>query len=182
MTFSTKGLWPPLSQTKDVSLLGSGLTNLKSYSTGRHTRFIDSVKYYQQPLSKLASSTNADEKSRIKKLFLEYLEYVHPYYSTLFVDELSQENKKFVLEYLASRKGCFPYEIVTGFNSLSAVPEDGNFWPIDNFYPRLKDEGISEKEWEGCRKLFKVLKMRSLSDFNDIYNVQDVIILAVILE
>ena len=117
------------------------MANLKSYSKGRHIRFIDSIKYYQQPLSKLASSTNADQKSRIKNVFLEYIGHVHPYYSTFFIDELSQENKQFVLEYLASGKGCFPYEIVTGFNSLSAVPEDGNFWPIDNFYSRFKDEG-----------------------------------------
>ena len=41
---------------------------------------------------------------------------------------------------------------------------------------------MSQKEWEGCRKLFKVLKMRNLSDFNDIYNIQDVFKLGVILE
>ena len=69
MTFLTKGLWLSLWQTKDVSLLGSGLTNLKSYTIGNHIKFIDSVKYYQQPLSKLASSANAEEKSRIKSLF-----------------------------------------------------------------------------------------------------------------
>ena len=50
MMFLTKGLWLSLSQTQDVSLLGSGLTTLKSYTLGRHVKFIDSVKYYQQPL------------------------------------------------------------------------------------------------------------------------------------
>ena len=69
----TKGLWLSLWQTKDVSLLGSGLTNLKSYTIGNHIKFIDSVKYYQQPLLKLASSANAEEQSRIKSLFLEDL-------------------------------------------------------------------------------------------------------------
>ena len=38
------------------------------------------------------------------------------------------------------------------------------------------------KKTEGCRKLFKRLKMRNLSDFNNIYNIQDVFILGVILE
>ena len=38
------------------------------------------------------------------------------------------------------------------------------------------------KNTEGCRKLFKRLKMRNLSDFNNIYNIQDVFILGVILE
>ena len=46
----------------------------------------------------------------------------------------------------------------------------------------MRDEGISQKGWEGCKKLYKILRMRNLSDFNDIYNIQDVIILAIILE
>ena len=83
---------------------------------------------------------------------------------------------------MSSGKGCFSYEVVTGFDSLSAIPENGDFWNIETFYSRLKDEGISQKEWEGRRKLFKDLKMRNLSDFNDIYNIQDVFILGVILE
>lgn len=71
------------------------------------------------------------------------------------MNELSQEDREFVLEYLASGKGCLPYEIVAGFNSLFDVSEDGDFWPIESFYSRLKDHGISQKEWEGCRKIFK---------------------------
>ena len=181
MTFLTKGLWLSLWQTQDFSLLGSGLTALKSYTLGRHVKFIDSVKYYQQPLAKLARSTDANEKKRIRSLFLDYLAYTHPYYSKFFLD-LGEENIEFALEYLSSGKGCFPYEVVTGFDSLSATPENGDFWNIETFYSRLRDEGISQKEWEGCRKLFKVLKMRNLSDFNDIYNIQDVFILGVILE
>ena len=69
---------------------------------------------------------------------------------------------------------------MTSFNSLSVIPGNGDFWLIESFYSRLQDEVISQKEWEGCRKLYKVLKMRNLS--YDIYNIQNVIILAVILE
>ena len=73
-------------QTQDVSPLGSGLTTLKSYTLGCHVKFIDSVKYYQQPLAKLARSNDANEKKRIHSLFLDYLAYIHPYYSKLFLD------------------------------------------------------------------------------------------------
>ena len=38
-----------------------------------------------------------------------------------FFSELTEEEKEFVLDYLSSGKGCFPYEVVTGFNSHSAV-------------------------------------------------------------
>ena len=68
------------------------------------------------------------------------------------------------------------------FSLLSGVPEDGDFWSIDTFYSSLREEGITEKEWEGCRKLYKTVKMKNLSDFNDIYNIQDVSILSFILE
>ena len=71
---------------------------------------------------------------------------------------LSNEDREFALEYLASGKGCFPYKIVTGFNSLSTVPESDDFFPIESFYFRLRDEGISQKWWEMCKKLFKVIK------------------------
>ena len=109
MTILTKGLWLSLQQTKDVSLLRSALTNLKSYTIGNNIKFIDSVKYYQQPFSRLASSVNAEEKSRVKSLFLEHLTHVHPYYSNFFMS-LSNKDREFVLEYLVSGKGCFPYE------------------------------------------------------------------------
>ena len=81
ITFLTKGLWLSLGQTLDVSLLGSGLTTLKSYTLGRYVKFVDSIKYYRQPLPKLARSFDANENKRIRGLFLDYLAYTHPYYS-----------------------------------------------------------------------------------------------------
>ena len=62
MAFLTKRIWLSLWQTRDVSLLASGLTTLKSCIIGRHVKFIDSVKYYQQPLSKLARSITSEGK------------------------------------------------------------------------------------------------------------------------
>ena len=143
MTFLTKRLW----QTQEVSLLSSGLTTLKSYALGRQVKFMDSVKYYQQALSRLARSTDSSERERIQSLLLDYLAFQHPYYSQLFLSDLTEEDRNFVLEYLSSGKGCFPFEVVTGFDSLSPTPEDGDFWYILTFYSRLRDEGISQKEW-----------------------------------
>lgn len=71
ITFLTKGLWLYLWRTKDVSILGSRLTSLKSHNIGRHINFIDSTKYYQQPLLKLVRSTDVNKKQRIRSLFLD---------------------------------------------------------------------------------------------------------------
>ena len=182
MIFLTKGIWLSLWKTQDVFLLGSGLTTLKFYTICNHVKFIDSIKYYQQPLSKLARSTKPAEKKRIFSLFLDYLGFQHPYNSTFFLHDLLEEDRTFVLDYLCSGKGCFPHEIITGFTSLSVKPDDGDFWSIETFYSRLRDEGISQKVWEGCRELYKILRMTNLSDFNDIYKIQDVYVLGVILE
>ena len=81
----TKGLWFSLWQTQDVSLLESCLTSLKSYSLGCHVKFIDSVKYCQQPLAMLARSTDKNEKNRIHSLFLDYLAYVLVYCTQFFI-------------------------------------------------------------------------------------------------
>ena len=107
MTFLTKTFWLSLWETQDFSLLGSGLTTLRSYTLGRHVKFIDSVKFYQQPLVKLARTADANEKKRIRSLFLDYLAYTHPYYSKFLLD-IEEENIEFTLEYLSSGKGCYP--------------------------------------------------------------------------
>lgn len=54
--------------------------------------------------------------------------------------------RDFLLEYLSSGKDCFPYEVVASFDSLSATPDNGDFWDKETFYSRLRDEGISQKE------------------------------------
>ena len=105
MTFLTKEIWLSLWQTRDVSLLWSGLMTLKSYIVSRRVTLIDSVKYYQQPLSKLASSTTSEEKLRIECLFLEFLGFEHPYYSKFFLQELSEDDRSYVLQYHFSGKG-----------------------------------------------------------------------------
>ena len=67
-------------------------------------------------------------------------------------------------------KECFLYKVVTGFNSLSAVPEWGL---LVNWHFLLEDEGWKYhwKRMGVCRKLYKTL-----------YNIQDVYILSVMLE
>ena len=91
ITFLTKGIWLSFWKTQNVSLLGSGLTTLKSYTIGRHLKFTDSIKYYQQPLPKLARSTDPTEKKRISSLFLDFLGFQHPHYSTLFFCKISRK-------------------------------------------------------------------------------------------
>lgn len=50
------------------------------------------------------------------------------------------------------------------------------------FFSLLKQENITENEYEKSKYIFEILKMRNFSDFNDLYNFQGVAILCEIVE
>ena len=62
-------------------------------------------------------------------------------------------------------------------NLLSLTPENRNLLKKTKFYSDLKKKEVSDDDYESSLYLFETLKMRSLSDMNDLYNAQDVILL-----
>ena len=50
------------------------------------------------------------------------------------------------------------------------------------FFSKLKQKAVSDEDYMTSFYLYKTLKMRHLGDMNDLYNVQDVILLSVIYE
>ena len=62
-------------------------------------------------------------------------------------------------------------------NLLSLTPENRHFLEKTKFYSHLKKKQVSDDDYESSLYLFETLKMRSLSDMNDLYNAQDVILL-----
>ena len=88
-----------------------------------------------------------------------------------------------MIEIIVSGKGVIPYEKIETIESLPFVkPEDGIFFSKDKFFSSLKGKEIDEESKENAKQLLIILKMRNLSDLNDLYNVQDVIILLEIIE
>ena len=90
--------------------------------------------------------------------------------------------KKKIIDIVVSGKGIIPYEKIQTIKSLSVKPENGIFFTEDEFYSSLKDESVDKISYENAKTLFLSLKMRDLSDLNDLYNAQDVIILLEIIE
>ena len=66
-------------------------------------------------------------------------------------------------------------------NSLDLVPEK-DFFEESEFYSSLKQKAVTKTDYESSKYLFENLKMRNLSDMNDLYNMQDVILLLQIIE
>ena len=65
-------------------------------------------------------------------------------------------------------------------NSLDIVP-GGDFFAPTGFYSALRQKAVSDSDYESNSYLFETLKMRNLSDMNDLYNIQDVILLVEII-
>ena len=137
------------------------------------------MKYFQTSLEKLAGTLSADEKHAIQKLTVQFLS--RQSYFSKFWKELSSNQKNKVIEIIIGGKGIIPYEKIESIDSLQIIPEDGIFFSKDEFFSTLKSKMVDDESYENSKKLYILLKMRNLSDLNDLYNVQDVITLLEIM-
>ena len=177
--FFLKGYSTTAWTTKELSAGGCNLTNLNFSSIRGDIKFIDTIKYYQRSLAELTSSMDEIEISRAKKTMQEYLEK-HQHFSEtwVFLPPYVQEK---ILQITCEGKGIIPYEMVKDMYSFDIKP-DSDFWDITCFYSELKQKHASEEEYNESKYLFQILKMRNLGDLNDLYNAQDVILLAELVE
>ena len=71
--------------------------------------------------------------------------------------------------------------MITDFDSLNISPEK-EFFSYDDFYSHMKDSVISEEDYANVKNFYTILKMSNLGELNKIYNFQDTIILAEMIE
>ena len=87
-----------------------------------------------------------------------------------------------MLEIIANGKGVIAYEKIESIDSLGITPEDGIFFSKDEFSSALKGLAVDDEAYENSKKLFILLRMRNLSNLNDLYNAQDIILLLEMIE
>ena len=179
MFFLLKGIRLSVWRTDELNIGGNHMVDI-NYAQIDNFKFIDSVKYYQTSLAKLSETMSEQEKTRVGALTQQFLA-THSYFSTIW-NELSFYDKNKIIDIVVSGKGVIPYEKIKTIESLSITPENGVFFTRDEFYSSLKDEPVDEISYLNAKTLFLTLKMRDLSDLNDLYNAQDVIILLEIIE
>ena len=177
--FLLKNLRLSVYRTRDVNIGGNNLTDI-NFASIDNFKFIDTIKYYQTSLGQLSETTNEIEKKKIRETTLEFIT-THDYFSGVW-QKLTFEQQEKILEIIINGKGVIPYEKIDTIHSLSIKPEDGIFFSKDEFFSTLKDESVDVTAYENAKKLYILLQMRNLSDLNDLYNVQDVIILLEIIE
>ena len=166
-------------ENKKFKYQWKGINNLNYVTIGDQIKFIDTTKFYQEPLPRILKNTENNEKENIKKSLIVFLE-THPRYSVKY-NLLTFPNKMWIINYLSSEKGVIPYESIKTWEDLNKVP-DNNFFRKAEFFSTLKNTTISHEEYEDVKKLFNLLRMQTLSDVNALYNFQDTIILCEICE
>ena len=86
------------------------------------------------------------------------------------------------MDIISEGKGIIPYEKIVNMNYLFCTLENGTFFEKTEFFSKLKQKAVSDEDYTTSFYLYKTLKMQHLGDMNDLYNVQDVILLSVICE
>ena len=173
MIFLLKAIRLSVWRTKDINISGKNLTDL-NYASIDNFKFIDTMKYYQTSLGQLSETLSDREKENISKLTIQFL-MNHDYFSTIWINLTNNQRNK-IIEIIVSGKGVIPYEKIETIDSLSSKPEDGIFFSKDEFFSTLKGKNVDNECFENAKQLYVLLKMRDLSDLNDLYNAQDVII------
>ena len=165
--------------TNGFKMGGTHLTNMNFANISSQVKIIDTLKYYQTSLANIFSTMTLEEKENTVKTVDSFLKK-HSYFSNIW-QSLDQNNKDKILEIISKGKGAIPYELIVDINSLDIVPEK-DFFDYTEFYSKLNACNIPVKIYEDMKFLYETLKMRKLGDMNDLYNMQDVILLCEIIE
>ena len=144
-------------ETSGIEIGEKNPTDVNFAIIRNQVRFIDTLKYFQQSLGSLADSMTEIEKENVRKNCRGFLAE-----KLMF---LTEEDEKWVLDYLSSGKGMIPYQMITDFDSLKIAPENV-FFEREDFYLSLKEREISFEEYENVKIFFTVLRLKTLRDLN----------------
>ena len=84
---------------------------------------------------------------------------------------LSQEFSGKFLE-LVKEKGVYPYEYMVSFKKFS----ENKLPDKSKFFTSLKDECISENDYQRANNVWNAFKMKTVTDYHDLYLITDVLL------
>ena len=116
-------------------------------------RFIDSLKFLNFPLDKLAKNLDKKDFYSIKQEFQYNVE-------------------------LLTKKGVYPYDYV---NDLSKMTET-QLPPKEEFYSKLNDEILSDEQYNHAKEVWSTFNCKTIRDYHDLYLKTDVLLLADVFE
>ena len=97
----------------------------------------------------------------------------------LSLEDLKETNRFFGEKIdLVSRKGVYPYDYMDDFEKFKkqSLPKK------TSFFSRLKQEKVSDEDFEHAQKVWKEFELKNMGDFHDLYLKTDVLLLADVME
>ena len=143
-------------KSEKISCIPNNTEKYISFSVGDLV-FIDSLQFLNSSLEKLVAnlSRKGEDKFRVLKKYID-------------TDKVP----------LLLRKGVYPYEYMDSFSKF----EEPRFPSKDHFFSSLKDEHISDDDYQHAQRVFQSFHCRTLGDYHDLYLKSDVLLLADVFE
>ena len=142
---------------KDIKCIAQNMDRYISTSLG-DLRFIDSFQFMSTSLENLVENLSAEGLAHFKH-----------FRDTFKNDDIAK---------LLLRKNIFCYSHIDSFQRF----EEKQLPPKDAFYNELKQEHISDEDYEYVQKVWSTLGMETLGDLHDSYVTTDVLLLADVFE
>ena len=116
-------------------------------------RFLDSFKFTLAGLEGLVKNLSREDLTETARFFGEKID-------------------------LVSRKGVYPYEFMDDFEKFKkqSLPKK------TSFFSRLKQEKISDEDFEHAQRVWKEFDLKNMGEFHDLYLKTDVLLLADVME
>ena len=127
----------------------------KTMPINRELRFLDSFRFLPSSLDKLASNLTSDKLHNLRNCYPEENEFK-----------------------LLQNKGLYPYDYIDDETKLSSEQIPTKL----DFYNKLKDEHISDENYDHFKHVWKVFKCKKFKDYHELYLKVDTLLLADIFE
>ena len=116
-------------------------------------RFLDSFKFTLAGLESLVKNLSLEDMKETSRFFGKKID-------------------------LVSRKGIYPYEYMDDFEKFKkqSLPKK------TSFFSRLKQEKVSEKDFEHAQKVWREFELKNMGEYHDLYLKTDVLLLADVME
>ena len=133
-----------------VDVIPNGLEKYMAFTINRNLVFIGSMQFMNSSLDSLVKNlVNKDFKYLFEEFSGKYLE-------------------------LLRKKGVHPYEYMNIFKKFNETELPSK----NKFFSSLKDENISEKEYEKAGNIWNTFKIKTLGEYHDLYLKTNVLLLA----
>ena len=97
----------------------------------------------------------------------------------LGLEKLKETRKEFGVKFeLLARKGIYPCDYMNRIEKFS----EKTLPPKEEFYSKLNDCEVSDKDYEHAQKVWKQFGIKNLGEYHDLYLKSDVLLLADVFE